>query len=477
MKSKIKNFFSSLFSHERRTVGLILLLCLVVRLGFFLAVQPWKPDVVENVILKDDARGYHELGVSLTANFQFNHGIWEKETVRTPLYPLVIAFFYYFFGVYPWIILFFQIILDVGTCFILYFALKKGLSKRSALWGILFYSIDPFLALFSTKLLTETLFIFCMVTFFYFFISTFEDSAFQKVLFHIILSGIFLGLSALIKPIVLYLPLLFLSILLIINFHSCSLKTTVIKIIGFLLSYFLTLSPWLIRNKTTFDVFALSSSSSYNLLALYTAPMMAEKWNMPVKKTITRLFNETDSIIIKQGFQPNKMNGFQKSVYWKKLALKYILKDPTEFVKSYVQGLFNCFFVLGVEAFSEAFHLGTPVRVKQVRDGFSLKQKFLNKTKEEIAIGIILALFQAVTYLFMFLGMFTMRRDKFFIFLLLVSGYFILLPGPSNYLRFRLPAIPFYLGFVGVGCRKARYFSAQIKREFFNPHATLDLSK
>ena len=435
----------------RKRLLSILLLCFSLRAALLLAVRPWKPDVMEKVVFRADARGYHQLGVSLAVNHQFNYQKdGKRESLRTPVYPMLVALMYSIFGVHPWSVLVFQALLDTAACGILYFALKKFIGTNAALWGVLFYAADPYLILYSTKLLSESVFVFLLIACSYFYLSAMQDPASSKNLLRMAFSGLFLGLAVLTRPIAFYLPFI-LTILFITTFRNTRIKAVAGAGCVFLAVYLLILSPWIVRNHAAFGVPALSTSDGFNALALSAAPAEAERLRIPIKRAQDSLFSEANSIMSGKGLNPDEMNDFQKSPYWKRLAWRYISAHPIRFIETYARGVFNSFFLVGVNAFSQSLGLESPAIQSHEKNGYMFSGKFSNKNKAELGIGMVLALFLAVSYALALWGMIKMNRKAFFIFSFFMVGYFVLLAGSSGYARFRLPAIPFYLGFIGVG--------------------------
>jgi hypothetical protein len=49
----------------------LMIICLSARLLFFIAVKPWDPFVVNTIILKADALGYHKLATTVVNSHQF----------------------------------------------------------------------------------------------------------------------------------------------------------------------------------------------------------------------------------------------------------------------------------------------------------------------------------------------------------------------------------------------------------------------
>jgi hypothetical protein len=251
------------------------------------------------------------------------------------------------------------------------------------------------------------------------------------------------------KPAGFYLPFI-LTVLFIIAFRHERIKILARAGVVFLAAYLLILAPWIMRNEAEFGVPALSTSDGFNALALYAAPAEAVRLRMPVKAAQDSLFAEANSIISAKGLNPDEMNDFQKSPYWKRLAWRSIIGHPLRFIEACARGLYNCMFLVGVKAFSQSLGLDSPA-IQARTNEFDFRKKISNKNKAELGIGIVAAVFLVVSYVLAMLGMIKMDKSMFFMFFLCIAGYFILLAGPSGYARFRLPAIPFYICFIGVG--------------------------
>ena len=142
-------------------VVIVLTVCIGVRLIFFGLVQPWNPQVEEQVILVDDAKGYHQLATTLIEDHRFAlSGTDPPNAKRTPGYPLFIASAYSLFGPRPWTVLLVQILVDTLSCLLLLLTLARLFGQRVALISSFFYALNPPLILFSSRLLSEVLFVF-----------------------------------------------------------------------------------------------------------------------------------------------------------------------------------------------------------------------------------------------------------------------------------------------------------------------------
>ena len=60
---------------DRRTIQLILLICLTLRLLLFLAAHPWESAVEERAVLRADALGYHRLASTLNECGRFARAV------------------------------------------------------------------------------------------------------------------------------------------------------------------------------------------------------------------------------------------------------------------------------------------------------------------------------------------------------------------------------------------------------------------
>jgi hypothetical protein len=78
-----------------------------------------------------------------------------------------------------------------------------------------------------------------------------------------------------------------------------------------------------------------------------------------------------------------------------------------------------------------------------------------HKTHQEIEIGLSVGLYLGITYSLLLVGLFISwwkdRPKPFLWFNLIMILYFILITGTAGLARFKLPAIPYYLVFVGLG--------------------------
>lgn len=441
-----------------KLIIIIGIICLLIRLFLFIIVGPWNPNAAEKAILKRDALEYHNFAVSLIKDHRFvcvdgGHGPYFKsDSLRTPLYPVFVGIIYIIFGIKPWIVLLFQIFLDTASCILLFITIRDMLNLRIALYAGIFYAIDPFLILWANNLFGETLLIFFCVLALYSYSKALVLDYEKK---WIVFSAAAFGLACLVKPIMLYVPIVIAIHLIVFLRRNIkkALKTAGI----FVFVFILILLPWFIRNYIVYNSFSLSSSGGYNLLMLYAGPIKMEREDIQTEEILyEKMSEEANNMMIKEGITPEDLNDFQKSKYWHKLAMQYINRYPLSFTKHYILGIVRSFFCLGTMHYAELLQWqNTQIEMKTYPNLYKLVVAWFNqKSIKEIIVGMLILSYLATTYICLVIGIFIswkLQNKQFLLFCAAVFLYIILLTGTAGCSRYRLPAVPFYLSFTGMG--------------------------
>lgn len=453
-----------------KKIFIIVLIALSLRLIFFVLEAPWNNQILEEKVLKigTDQRGYHQLAVNFIKfhQFVFKEGL-PQDALRTPGYPLFIAFVYSLFGQNPWIVILTQILIDVISSVLLFIIFNNLFNTRIGLISGLIYALDPHIILHSNTFYSETLLNFVLIVFLYFISKFFKETDYKFK--NLIISSLFLGLAALVKPAIAYLPYL-IAVYLIFIFRK-EFKKDLLYGITFLAFYFLAVSPWLIRNKVVFGEYFLSNSGEYNLLAINITPMEIPKRKLPQHIVEAQLRAEADSLMRTDNVVPlfNKEPAdyweglsaqldYRKTEYWKRVALKYIKQEPLDFAKYYLLGIIHTFFNLGTKEFAYYLNFTTQTSSLNLKEetGFIriITKFFTEKPAIEIILGILIFIYLLISYLAALKGIFEIRlynNKNFLFFCLIVAAYFILIAGAGGLARFKLPALPFYVVFISLG--------------------------
>ncbi len=140
-----------IFLRHNKSIILIAGFALLLRIGFFIGVQPWDEQVSQETILVGDSDGYHNMALSIINSGSFSYHKYmpfekikgDVSAERTPGYPLFVSFVYFLFGVRPWLVILFQLLVNVGSLILIYVLAKKVFEKKIAIIAALLYAIEP----------------------------------------------------------------------------------------------------------------------------------------------------------------------------------------------------------------------------------------------------------------------------------------------------------------------------------------------
>jgi 4-amino-4-deoxy-L-arabinose transferase-like glycosyltransferase len=443
-------------------LGYILLLCLCLRLGFFAISHPWDYTPAEQVMPWDrNATEYQQMATTLL----HTHNLMEPgrfsdaphdvpAALRTPLYPVFVAGIYALFGIRPWIVFLVQIALDVASCLFLVRALDRALGRRVALTAGTLYAIDPFLIMYCSRLLSEIPFI-CIMSLGVFAISVaLTARSSREALIAYGCAGLLFGVDSMVKPVSQYIV----AVAVIVIIYSLW-RRPLLAVAGAALvscAFIFGASPWLVRNYLTYSRVALSTSGPYNALMQYTLPMEVARRRLGEQTVKAQLQSEVNALIRADGTQPVHLNSFQRADYQQQLALTYIRRYPTNFLKSYIVGVKDFFTDLRTSEFSRVLKLQQSEFSNTGSSGLLSKvNRYLSTNGPGgLAILLLVGADVLVTYATALLGLFTgwSRPNRaFLLFCLLSVLYFVIAAGPSGTTRLRLPAVEFYLPFAALG--------------------------
>jgi 4-amino-4-deoxy-L-arabinose transferase-like glycosyltransferase len=367
----------------------------------------------------------------------------------------------------------FQIVLDTVTCLILMLTLSRLFTHRVAFVSSLFYALDPFLVFYCSTLLSDILFVFLLVLSFYAFAAAYRSAPGGKSDWYYASFGLLLGIATLVRPVSVYIPL-FIFLFFFASYLKDKMRAIRLTAIC-LITFFLAISPWLFRNYVTFDRLSLSTAGQFNLLFYWVEPMEMERLKIDRASAEKLLDAEVEREIASDGLDPQKVNQFQLADYHQRLAVRAIVENPLTFAKTYTKGIIFNFFNLNTEGFARHLHMRTAGVDKRWYSSIKdmLSDFISRKPSEAILIGGLVLFFLAITYSLSVVGFVTSwsRYDhKVLLFLLLMSSYFILLTGAAGVARYKLPSLPFYLCFAGIGFEYVHRRAIQLRK-----NARLDL--
>lgn len=190
----------------------------------------------------------------LAENLLQHHIYGDQErpsAMRPPLYPFLLALIYKITGHFGQnFVRGLQIFLSFFTGLFLYLLFKQLFDEKTARWGLILFLFYPSLLFFNYLVLTETVFIFLLVLFFYFMSRFLRDGT---ILFAGI-AGLCLGLASLTRSITYPMAVPLAGLICILLFRQFRLKAVYAAAV-FLLAFSTALCPWTIRNYKVFNSF------------------------------------------------------------------------------------------------------------------------------------------------------------------------------------------------------------------------------
>lgn len=263
---------------KKKPLFFILLFAFLIRSIYFLAIIIRNPEG----IYVYDSNGYWNIAYNLKHYGVFSQSAdipLEPDYYRTPLYPIFI-FLSEWIGPEGFSIVFFQLILSLLTCYFTYRIAKEITNSLfiSCLAAVI-VAIDIPSIVMSNLVLTETLFTFLLITCMYSFIRYFKTEKSQTLL----IASLLCGVTILCRPIGFFLPI-FLSLFIIYHFRKRITKGLFSTGILFLL-VLLSISPWVIRNKITFNHYFLSVIREHDMQNYQAAAIYAEVNNRSIAES------------------------------------------------------------------------------------------------------------------------------------------------------------------------------------------------
>lgn len=240
--------------------------------------------------------------------------VWRYEenglpTAYWPIgYPLFLAIIYWIFGHHYFVVEFINVLLSIGICIFTYFIAKRLVSPVSARLTLVILALFPSQIFFVNVLASEIIFTLLLVLVIYLLLKRENHSSVYLPL----IAGVLLGLMTLVRAMALLLPLL----IVFFYFKSKWRRGLILRdAILTILVAFLTLFPWMLRNKRTLGAFTVSTSGGINLY-IGNSPISSGNWVWQKENPFKDLS------------APNEVEN-DKLGY--KLATRFILDDPSGF--------------------------------------------------------------------------------------------------------------------------------------------------
>ncbi len=297
--------------------ALIFLLSIILQSIFMFSYRNLSP-------IQGDGREYQVLALNLLEKHAYVGYISDDDANvrRPPGYPVFIAFIYKLFGNKIINLQIAQMILIGISCVLVYLLGIKISAETLAFWAGFFSAVNTIMIPLSYYIMSESLMIFFVTLILYLTISLIRNVN----LLGSIICGVVLGLATLIRPIVMFLPLVI--ICLIYYLTKCRLKFLAAIILPFLL----IVSSWTIRNYRVSGYFIpISLGGEMELWNGSFLPGQGYSDHPETNKKRQELYQEFRSIIGRDKFNKD----FNYIIEWKmfqKEAIGNITQNPFAYI-------------------------------------------------------------------------------------------------------------------------------------------------
>lgn len=426
-----------------KLIILIAILAIGLRLIFFGIIVRQNNYDLNKVVNSARLDGYYEIAYNLinhsTFSFDRDSLLIFPDTKRVPGYPILLAPFLFFSSVY--LVFLLQIILG-GVLTVLAWLITRRVTDQDKIANIigLFVAIDPVGIWLANKFLTETFFTLFLFLFILVVVGFFKKN---NQVSSAVFAGLFLGLATLFRPTTLYLPLFLIFSWLIFACWRQYKKQWLIMFV-FLISFFIVLLPWFVRNYKTFGVIGYSSIASETLFT-YLAPSV-------LSINSGKRFSDSQIIFFtNQGYADYPRVNIVNGEEFKNKAIALLKHYPYELVLAMSTALMAFFTHDGLLVFFQEINLisGTlPTKTNLIHN-------FTDFVFSPFILIVLLRFFWIVIFLTFLWQMVNMWRkrllNQIYVFLLLLIFYFAtttMFNGFGVNARFRWPINSLILIFV-----------------------------
>jgi 4-amino-4-deoxy-L-arabinose transferase-like glycosyltransferase len=262
---------------------------------------------------------------------------------------------------------------------------------------------------------------------------------------YLLYAGILFGLGALIRPIVLYFPVIACCVLLWFGFNR---RKQWLHIGILLLSFVIVMTPWLIRNYYYFGEVFMTGQKS-NILINYHVPIvLADAQAIPRAQAVTNVNRLVQQARQKQQAKLSRpLTATESFRLEQEIAIQELSQYPGTYLKQWIYGSLKTM----NGPFITQLYDSLGMRSGRIHFADAITRGFLPGLfyyfKNLDLLFLVNLLFTIFMSGFALLGVFGIIKSKncFLWIMMLANFYFICIPGPEGYPRFRFPVSLFWI--------------------------------
>lgn len=425
----------------------------------------------EQRLLWSDSSAYLNIGRNIFSGHGFSSSggeppIFTPNTVRTPLYPFLIGFFYRFVPHGLTVVSLLQAILAAFAAVLIYRIALRFLSPFWALGVALIASFEPLISVIHILIMPEIL----LLVFLLLFLLSFLRYLDERDVADLLLSALWFGAAVMTKPVALYLffiPLFFLiKDYIFLREGNKKRNSYFLRIPIFVGVIFLLLAPWAARNYVTAGIVGVTTDDAANICGWTLSGVLATKHRLDA--------SNFDILYAHPEYQEAARHCTSTSA-----ALKlFITEYPADFIKTmFLSGIamltnegYTAFFEKAPAEENRPDQWAAQVKIHH---NYLTPAVFTNRdwpvrvaaaVRElrpyEFIIVMVGKLFWLFVLVFAIIGAWRLlvkKRSPYALFVALVIGYFIAAAVITNAYgvgaRLRFPINPFLILFAAAGMR------------------------
>ena len=412
-----------------------------------------------------DTATYVEPARQLIAHGRFSTSDGTPDIIRTPGYPLLLLPGLLLDRLEP-VTVTFQILISCFTVYLVYrTAYLLFESETVALLAAALYAIEPLSIIFTSLLVTETLFAAIVMVSVYYLVRYLK----RRSLWDLLASGIALAASVYVRPIGYFLPVIlaaWLAAWAIITGQE-NKRRFMIHISAFVIVSLGLTSLWQVRNKIETGYSGFSSIATIYLYFYSAASVLAAEQHVPWVEMQNRLGYQNEGIYFQQHPDQRAWPIAQRLHYINREANHVLLSRPFTYARIHSAGVFRSVFDPGSTDFLKFFHFypkAGGLLAVLVDQGVVKTMGALFVTRPLVFwINAVLLPLLALNLLCACAVLFSKRlmRDPCVLTSLLIVTYYIVISGgPAALGRFRHPVMPILSVLAGYGlfCFVAAHF-------------------